>query len=81
MLNPKAFGLSGGVLWGLAMLVLTFVGMNAEYGASFFAFMMDVYPGYEMTMAGAFIGLVYGFLDGFIGLYLFAWLYNWFDKK
>lgn len=35
-----------------------------------------IYRGYEITLLGSFIGLVWGFLDGLIGGAIFAWLYN-----
>ena len=34
------------------------------------------YIGYSFSVVGAFVGLVYGFIDGAIGGALFAWLYN-----
>jgi len=79
MLNAKALGLAGGVLWGLGMFVLTLLGMYVEgYGAGFYDLMMGLYPGYTLSMAGAFVGLVYGFIDAFIGLWIFGSLYNYF---
>lgn len=43
----------------------------------------EIYPGggYRVGVEGAFVGLVYGFLDGFIGLFVFAALYNFLGKK
>ncbi|MBT6068928.1 bacteriophage holin [Candidatus Peregrinibacteria bacterium] len=81
MLNPKALALSGGIIWGLGLFILTFLGMYVPgYGLSFFQFITDVYPGYGLDISGAFLGLAYGFLDAFIGLYIFAWLYNKFSN-
>ena len=80
MLNAKALGLAGGVLWGLSMFVMTFVGMYFPgYAMEFYGFMVSVYPGYDLSVAGAFLGLVYGFLDAGIGLLVFGWLYNYFS--
>lgn len=81
MVNPKALGLAGGVFWGASMLVLTFINIYTGYASMWLALLADVYPGYSVTFAGAFIGLVYGFLDAFIGLYILAWLYNKFNCK
>lgn len=80
MLNAKSLGLAGGVLWGAWMFIFTYISMFTGYGSMWAALMVDVYPGYEVTFIGSIIGLVYGFLDGFIGLYIFGWLYNAFNK-
>ena len=39
------------------------------------------YIGYSVSWAGAFIGLVYGFVDGLIGGFLLVLLYNAFLPK
>jgi hypothetical protein len=80
-LNPKNFGLAGGILWGLCMLVITLISVETGYAAGFLNMMASIYPGYSISLLGSVIGLVYGFIDGFIGLYIFAWLYNWLEKK
>ena len=49
---------------------MTFLGYFTSYGHLFFALMMDVYPGYSVSLLGSFVGLIYGFLDGFIGFYI-----------
>jgi hypothetical protein len=35
-----------------------------------------IYRGYDVSIAGAFIGLVWAFFDGLVGGLIFAWLYN-----
>ena len=35
-----------------------------------------VYIGYAISPLGSVIGLAYGFVDGWIGGAIFAWLYN-----
>ena len=41
--------------------------------------MSSVYPGFHTTrtVGEVLLGTVYGFVDGAIGGYLFALLYNW----
>jgi hypothetical protein len=78
-LNSKALGLSLGVIWGAAAFLLGVTAMYG-YGVEFVEFVGNLYVGYEATWAGAFIGLVYAFLDGFIGGLLVGWLYNKFNK-
>lgn len=79
MVNPKALGLAGGILWGASMLIITFLNIYTGYASMWTALFVDVYPGYSVTFPGAFIGLVYGFFDAFIGLFILGWLYNKFN--
>jgi len=79
-LNKKAFGLASGILWGVIVLAATFVVMWRGGGDHLYL-LKQFYPGYEVSFWGAFIGLVYGFADGFVCGYAFAWLYNKLAKK
>jgi len=74
-LNVKAFGLTGGILWGAIMFIMTLAAMTG-YGAGLMNAIGTIYIGYKVGFVGAFVGLVYGFLDGLIGCAVFAWLYN-----
>ena len=80
-LNPKTFGLAGGIMWGVAMLIMTLVSMSSGYAGEMMDAMTKLYPGYTVTGGGAIVGLIWGFLDAFIGLYIFAWLYNKLEAK
>jgi hypothetical protein len=80
MLKPVKLGLSGGIIWGLSMLFCTILAIYTGYSAKFLDIMANVYPGYSISWPGAFIGTVYGFLDGFFGLFLLGWLYNKLDR-
>lgn len=75
-INPGKLGLTGGILWGLLLFCMTWISMYTGYGMFWLSQWMDVYPGYELSMAGSFIGLAYGFVDGFVCLFLVAWIYN-----
>jgi len=78
-INSKAFALAGGVLWGVVMFIMTWANLWFDgYGTSFMNGMMSVYPGFIMSPVGSFIGLGYGFVDGFVGLFVLSWLYNRF---
>ena len=79
-MNPKAFGMATGILWGLAMLLMTIVNIMNGYASDFLIVMAGMYPGFSLTYFGAVIGAIYGFVDGFVGGWLFAWLYNRFLK-
>jgi hypothetical protein len=76
MLNPKYLGLAGGIIWGAFLFFFTFLNMFTGYGSMWAGLMVDAYPGYTVTALGSLIGLAYGFIDAFVGLYLLAWLYN-----
>jgi hypothetical protein len=79
MLNPKSLGLAGGILWGVSLLLLTYLNMFFGYGTMWAPLIADVYKGYEVSFVGSIIGLIWGFFDAFIGLYILAWLYNKFS--
>ncbi|MBD3346584.1 MAG: hypothetical protein GF401_16130 [Chitinivibrionales bacterium] len=80
-LNPKACGLSFGLVWGLGIFFLTwwlimFRGISREK-----LLIGEVYRGYEISPKGSIIGLLWGFVDGLLGGALYAWAYNIFDEK
>ena len=79
-LNPKAFGLASGILWGLGMFVMTILAAINGYASDFLIVMSGIYPGFSLTYLGAFVGAIYGFVHGFVGGWAFAWLYNKFLK-
>lgn len=75
-LNLRAFALACGILWGVAMFVLTWWIIVLDGTAGGPTFLERVYIGYTLTPVGSVIGLVWGFFDGLIGGAIFAWLYN-----
>lgn len=75
-LNAVKLGLAGGILWGLCLFIMTWVSMFTGYAMFWLAQWMDTYPGFSLTIVGSFVGLAYGFVDGFICLFLLAWIYN-----
>lgn len=77
--NGNALGLSFGVVSGFAVLLMSVFAMN-NYGVEMVQLIGTVYPGYDASIKGAALGLVYGFLDGYIGGLIIAWLYNKFNK-
>jgi hypothetical protein len=78
-LNTLALALTSGILWGLAMLVMTLANLvSGSYGQQFLQLMSSVYPGYHATrsIGEVIVGTLYGAADGFIGGAIFAWVYN-----
>lgn len=80
-LHVTAFALACGCTWGLAVFLLALLAMWWGWGDSWLNLLADVYRGVEASLAGAFIGLVWAFVDGFIGALIFVLLYNYFAKK
>lgn len=75
-LHPGKMALTAGIMWGLCLFCMTWTSMYTGYGMFWLSQWMDVYPGYDLSVTGAFIGLGYGFADGFVILFIFSGLYN-----
>lgn len=77
MLKPIQFGLACGILWGV-LLGLCVVGTQlfSYPSADFYPWIAAIYPGFDLSWTGAILGAAYGFIDGFVGGSVFAWLYN-----
>lgn len=80
-LNPRAFALSAGIVWGLAVFIATIWLLIIGSAGSTIALLHKFYLGYSVSVVGAFIGLFWGFIDGLIVGFLFAWIYNLFTSK
>ncbi len=79
-INIKALALSIGIIWGLAIFLLTVWFLIMGYSGDLLAKLGSVYLGYSVSWLGAFIGLIYGFIDGLISGALLGFLYNKFAK-
>ena len=77
-LKVLPLALSLGVLSALGVFIMILLALYADYGLGCFALMADLYPYLELSLGGAFIGLAFGFIDGFIGGALIAFFYNIF---
>ena len=75
-LNTKAFALTSGIIWGLVVFVATIWLIIAGTQGHTIQLLRHIYIGYSFSIVGAFIGLIWGFVDGLIIGYVFAWLYN-----
>jgi len=80
-LDKLAFGLALGIMWGLAVLAATLWVVIAQGEGAHLKLLNRFYPGYSVTVGGAFIGLLWGFIDGFIAGWIVAFFYNLFRKK
>lgn len=80
-LRPAALGVAGGILWGASLMVLTWIAMHTGYAQELLKLIAVAYPGYSVSLTGSFVGLVSGFVDAFVGLYIFGLLYNWLISR
>ncbi len=82
MLKPVPLGLTLGILCGVCLpfcIILTkFTGYP---GLDFYAPLQAIYFGVEISWLGALAGAICGFIDGFFGGLILAWLYNLLARK
>lgn len=79
--DAKKLGLAGGIIWGVVLFLITLISVCTGYATEFLNLIISIYPGFSITYAGSLVGLVYGFVDGFIALFLLGWIYNGLLKK
>lgn len=77
-LNPWKLGLAAGILWGVIIFIITWIAMYTGWAMFWLSQWMDLYPGFDISKKGTFIGLGYGFANGFIFFFILSWLYNRF---
>jgi len=75
-LNVKALSLTAGILWGLTIFIATLWLIVFGFDGHFIRVLDHFYFGYTFSVGGAFVGLIWGFVDGAICGAIFAWLYN-----
>lgn len=78
-LNTHKFALTGAIFAGGWMALATLAALFHVPGATQFMAWVATYAGYygyHVTWGGLFIGAVIGFIKGYIGFGLFAWVYN-----
>lgn len=74
--KPIALGLTAGIIWGVAVMLGTWwIVIKGSAGATM-GTLVNFYFGYSVTWLGGLVGLVWGFIDGFICGTVFGWLYN-----
>lgn len=78
--NTKRIAITGGIIWAVLLFLTTLAGVYFGYATAFLNIIAAIYPGYSVSLMGSVVGLVYGFLDIFIGVYLFTWVYKQVGK-
>ena len=75
-LSVKAFALAAGILWGATVFLTTLWLLAFGYQGELVRLLDHFYFGYTFSVVGAFVGLVWGFVDGLVCGAAFAWVYN-----
>jgi hypothetical protein len=75
-LNAKVLALTAGIFWGLSVFIATIWLLILGFQGKTIALLGNFYFGYSFSIGGAFVGLIWGFIDGLICGYIFAWVYN-----
>lgn len=76
MLNARKLGLAGGILWGLFILLFTWIAVFTEFRHGLLPAATTTHQFYAYGLLGGLIGGVIGFVEGFIFFFLLGWLYN-----
>ena len=80
-LNIRAFALACAIIWGLGLFVVTWWVILLEGATGNTTWLTVIYRGYTVSAGGSFIGLAWAFVDGLVGGFVFAWLYNLLARK
>jgi len=84
-LNPKNFGLSGGILVSLTLFGISWHAILTDLGKEFIKIWEDMHFWYDLvplaSPEGSLVALGDGFVHGFVVLFIFAWLYNWLQGR
>ena len=73
--QPLALGIAIGVLWSVSIFFAAIAAMFG-WGTAFVQVIASFYIGYGASIGGAIIGAIWAAVDGFVGGYLLAWIYN-----
>lgn len=83
-LSVKALAITSAVLWGAAVLLVGLINLAAPaYGAAFLHGLSSVYPGFHAsrTVLDVLTGTLYGIVDGAVGGWVFAIVYNFVASR
>lgn len=77
-LSIKGLSLTLGIFWGFTLFLWTLLNTltDVQWGTEMLNLFVGFYPWYDVTVVGAFVGLVAGFVDGAVCGAILAWLYN-----
>ena len=75
-LNALKLALASAIVSALSMALLPIYGIYFGKGLRAVSILGGVFPGYAVSLEGAGLGLVYGFISCFVYMGVFAWVYN-----
>ena len=75
-LSVPAFALTGALVWGFGLLMITWWIILWEGSNPGVTFIGQIYRGFNITPMGSIWGFLWAFFDGLIGGAVVAWLYN-----
>ena len=78
--NPRALALTSGIIWGLTVMLMTWWALAMDLDGRTISKLKNFYLGYDISFVGSIIGLFWGFVDGMICGFAFAYLYNMLSK-
>ena len=79
-LNSLALGYAGAILSAVCMLLLGIAGNMGVYLGAVEA-MQTYHLFFSLSIVGIIAGMIECAVMSFIGLYLFGWIYNQFNKS
>ena len=83
-LSAKAVAIVSAILWGGGILVAGLVNVAfPSYAVNFLHGLSSIYPGFRASRSvlDVLVGTGYGIVDGAVGGFLFALLYNFFVQR
>jgi hypothetical protein len=80
-LDPVRLGIAAGMVLGMALFIGTLLSIASGIGSDYLEQVGRFFPGYTVSVSGSFVGLIYGFIKGFFGLFLLAYIYNVLGPK
>ena len=83
-LSLKAMAIAISLLWGGSIFFFGVVNLAApSYGTEALRAISSIYPGFHATrtFTDVLVGTGYALVDGAIGGFLIAWLYNLFTRS
>ncbi len=71
-------GVAAGIVWGLGLFVTGAITVYTEqYAHRVVSLLGNIYPGYVPgSWSAAAKGLIWGFIDAFVAVWIISWIYN-----
>jgi len=76
IMNTKRVAYTCGIFWALSIGLFGIASGVFGMGAPLVHLLGSFYLGYDNTFLGIILGMIWAAVDGVIGGYIFAWLYN-----